>query len=812
MNRRFTRFVCGFLLLTLLLPFQIAAAEDASGVNAQESSISVTVKELKTDQAATKVKITAAVASLYELEQVQASTSGREVPLTRACASCDWTGEMPLNGLAKGTHTLIVTATDIYDGTGTGTGTFEYDEPPVVTRLEPASNHAVIRDHRLHVIAEAEDDLAQPSFMVQIGEDLRYPDIIESDQGEGKFDREYDVTKYEGDTLNIQYSISDGSLPDGDYNRRVTVNRTVHIESSPELTEVEREPDAQILDADESRLLMIRSGALIIKDRLAGTETELLKGITTDRSNGFKLTPVGAAFLIDTGWYEMKLFWWNGATLASIPVESGSVWQASGNDVAISNFGTLHWIDTQTGTTRDIPYPYDLNFDLEPSGTLLLEPTGTGASSDQIKRYDPRTGTTSTVFEYAGAPRGPVSDGAAILFTLEDGSLMKYLDGTVTEVVHGTTPERLLPHEGYEVKDGWIAYQKANASQVPQLYLQSPGGSVKQASYFNTGTTIRSLDASGTMVIANAGKLYQYSQGTDKPTPIAGGAGIVRWIDHQLHYLLGETIFTVKAQAPSDTEAPTWPQGDVLTFSQATFNGVKLNWQPAADEEGVVKYLLYQNNKLLSTLEGSVNSYEAQGLSPKTSYLFSLVAVDAAGNHSLEKNVTVTTVKPTPKPETLLYRFNGTILDFDQNHIVWKQTGDHVLWLFNRIDKSQVKVYDAAGADRTIINAALSVEGIVYTLESSGSAMTYLWKNGTVIEQPEGQTQYETRGIPEGMFMYTLYGTTYLYTREGELIYTFSGPGKLEYREQSYIGPGENPYRIDAWYRVYGGSLYIVRM
>lgn len=817
MNRRFIRFVCGFLLLTLWLPFQTAAAEDASAANAQESGISVTIKELKTDQAATIVKITAAVASLYELEQVQASASGREVTLARSCPSCEWTGEMPLSGLEKGKHTVIVTAEDIYGSIGTGTGTFNYDEPPVVTRLAPASDHAVIRDNSLHVIAEAEDDLAQPSFLVHIGEDLRYPDIIESDQGAGKFDRVYDVTKYDGATLNIRYDISDGSLPDGDYNRRLTVLRSVHIESSPELTESGREPDARILDAHGSRLLLIRNGALIIKDRMDGTETELLKGVTTDRSNGFKLTPVGAAFLIDTGWYQMKLFWWNGENLASIPVEAGSVWQVKGNYVASSDFGTLHWIDTQTGETRDFSYPYDFNFELEPAGTLLLEPTGSGESNDRILRYDPLTGSMTTALEYAGSPRGPVTDGEVILFTLEDGSLMRYEDGAVSEVVHGTNAERLSPHEDYEVNDGWIAFQKLNASQVKQLYLQSPDGTATQATSFNTGSTIRALNDSGTLVLANAGKLYRYDQEQDKPTLIAGGAGVVRWIGNQMHYLLGDTVFTVKSQTPSDTKAPNWPQGDVLTFTHASYTSVGLRWQPASDEGGIAKYLLYQNNQLLTTLSGTANSYEAQGLSPKSTYLFSLVAVDAAGNESAKQNGTIASVsyRPVPKPETLLYSFDGTILDFDQHRILWKQTGNNALWLFNRIDKTQVKVYDAAGSAGTFDKGALSGEGVIYTLTRDGSPTTYEWKNGAVIHEWEGdgQSHYGTRGLPDGTAFYKVDGTTYLYSaKEGKLLFSFGGPGRIEYREHIFSGPGEQQSRIDAWYRVDGGALYSIRI
>ena len=43
MKRRFMLLVCGFLLLTLLLPFQAAAAESVSAVEAESSNSGVTM-------------------------------------------------------------------------------------------------------------------------------------------------------------------------------------------------------------------------------------------------------------------------------------------------------------------------------------------------------------------------------------------------------------------------------------------------------------------------------------------------------------------------------------------------------------------------------------------------------------------------------------------------------------------------------------------------------------------------------------------------------------------------------------------------
>ncbi|MCR2806297.1 RCC1 domain-containing protein [Paenibacillus soyae] len=190
--------------------------------------------------------------------------------------------------------------------------------------------------------------------------------------------------------------------------------------------------------------------------------------------------------------------------------------------------------------------------------------------------------------------------------------------------------------------------------------------------------------------------------------------------------------------------APEWPGYDVLAITDVTNNSVQLNWQHAADETGIDKYLVYQDNTLLASLNGDVNTYEANGLSSNSTYLFSLVAVDTEGNQSVKKEEVVTTAAnhPVPKGEALLYRINGTILDLDQNRILWKETGDESLWLYNRVDKSTEKVYDANGSKHTIRTAKLSADGVVY----SSGAGTHYWEGGTVRHSWAGESPYEVKG------------------------------------------------------------------
>ncbi|SFJ35684.1 hypothetical protein SAMN02799624_04232 [Paenibacillus sp. UNC496MF] len=89
-------------------------------------------------------------------------------------------------------------------------------------------------------------------------------------------------------------------------------------------------------------------------------------------------------------------------------------------------------------------------------------------------------------------------------------------------------------------------------------------------------------------------------------------------------------------------------------------------------------------------------------------------------------------VQANAASKQLLYQFDGAISDFDQTRIVWKATGNKVLWLYNRTNKSEAKVYDAAGTDAVVSQAKLTAEGVVYTFTDpkSRKAVTEYWKDG----------------------------------------------------------------------------------
>ncbi len=99
-------------------------------------------------------------------------------------------------------------------------------------------------------------------------------------------------------------------------------------------------------------------------------------------------------------------------------------------------------------------------------------------------------------------------------------------------------------------------------------------------------------------------------------------------------------LYTLQSTPPMsmDMEAPSSP---LNLSAMVEFNNVYLSWLDATDNVGVIAYNVYQDgNKILTT---SNTSADLLLLTPLTEFLFSVSAVDEAGNESLPSSLSVTT-------------------------------------------------------------------------------------------------------------------------------------------------------------------------
>ncbi len=97
--------------------------------------------------------------------------------------------------------------------------------------------------------------------------------------------------------------------------------------------------------------------------------------------------------------------------------------------------------------------------------------------------------------------------------------------------------------------------------------------------------------------------------------------------------------------AEVDTEPPTAPAN--LTESGKTDTSVNLTWTEATDNVGVTRYDIYQNGQLIGFVGGLLTSYTASGLTPNTTYQYTVKARDAVANISGASNEISVTTNPS---------------------------------------------------------------------------------------------------------------------------------------------------------------------
>jgi chitodextrinase len=102
---------------------------------------------------------------------------------------------------------------------------------------------------------------------------------------------------------------------------------------------------------------------------------------------------------------------------------------------------------------------------------------------------------------------------------------------------------------------------------------------------------------------------------------------------------------TATTQSPPDTQAPAAPTS--LSATATSFSSIALNWSPSSDNVGVTGYIVYRGGVQVGTATGT--SFTDTGLTPLTSYSYTVRARDAANNlspHSASASATTLPLVP----------------------------------------------------------------------------------------------------------------------------------------------------------------------
>jgi chitodextrinase len=124
----------------------------------------------------------------------------------------------------------------------------------------------------------------------------------------------------------------------------------------------------------------------------------------------------------------------------------------------------------------------------------------------------------------------------------------------------------------------------------------------------------------------------------------------------------------------ADTQVPTAPAN--LTVVSKNLTTVSLKWDPSSDNVSVAAYAIYINNNYYSTATTGSTQYTCSGMTPNTTYNFTVRAYDTSGNYSSSSNITVTTDADTEPPTApanlqLVSKNSGSIA------LKWSASGDN---------------------------------------------------------------------------------------------------------------------------------------
>ncbi len=116
---------------------------------------------------------------------------------------------------------------------------------------------------------------------------------------------------------------------------------------------------------------------------------------------------------------------------------------------------------------------------------------------------------------------------------------------------------------------------------------------------------------------------------------------------------ISNSAFVTTPKQP-DTQAPTWPStGANLTATAVSTSQINLTWSAATDNVGVVSYRIFRDSGTTPIATVSTTSYGDSGLSASTTYSYTVKAVDASLNASLDSNIASATTQAVPPPPTV---------------------------------------------------------------------------------------------------------------------------------------------------------------
>jgi chitodextrinase len=126
----------------------------------------------------------------------------------------------------------------------------------------------------------------------------------------------------------------------------------------------------------------------------------------------------------------------------------------------------------------------------------------------------------------------------------------------------------------------------------------------------------------------------------------------------------------------ADTTPPTVPSG--LTAGTKTMTSIAFSWTASTDNVAVKGYSVYRNGTKITSAGISTTNYTDSGLTPGTSYSYTVNAYDAAGNQSAQSLALVISTVADTTPPTVPTGLTSPSQTINSINLIWNASTDSV--------------------------------------------------------------------------------------------------------------------------------------
>jgi chitodextrinase len=149
----------------------------------------------------------------------------------------------------------------------------------------------------------------------------------------------------------------------------------------------------------------------------------------------------------------------------------------------------------------------------------------------------------------------------------------------------------------------------------------------------------------------------------------------------------------------TDTSPPTAPASLTATATGPTT--IALSWQASTDNVGVTGYTVYRGTTAIATVSGGTTSYTDSGLTPGTTYSYTVTASDGAGNVSPPSNQASATTQADTTPPSAPGTPTATTVTSSQVGLSWTASTDNVGVVGYRVVRNGSVIATVSGTSYT---------------------------------------------------------------------------------------------------------------